>query len=485
MLLRTPAGLDLATLVAALTTVVDHHDVLRARLVRSDSSRPLPDGAAAAGADGGPAWSLAIAPPGGVEVGRWVRRVDAADLAAGDGFGSAGGHALIAGLAAAANAELDPDDGQTIRGVWLDAGDSRPGRLLLIIHHALIDGVSWSIVLEDLATAAAALAAGARPRLAPVEVSFADWASRLDERARAGETDQRLPFWLGMFDRVTPVAWTACPADSAGPGPDDDEQPAVVTVSLPPERAAPMLSTVPAAFGVGVDELLLAALSLALADQTHPNGAGSSAMVAAVQAHGRQEQVVGDLDLSRTVGWLAEIFPFLLERAPDDGAVLGDRCVDATVARVHALMGEIPDGGTDYSMLRYLDPRTAPLLAAAPPPTVYLNYVGRLTRGEVTDWSVAAEDEELFADWNAEAPDPFPLSLIVRAVDGPGGPELGARWSVGPDGPPAAVLRGLADSWTRALDALAARAARLGRPAPPLSTPPLSASAPSVSDGAH
>ncbi|MCL9797860.1 hypothetical protein, partial [Frankia sp. AgKG'84/4] len=241
-----------------------------------------------------------------------------------------------------------------------------------------------------------------------------------------------------------------------------------VTVSLPPQRAAALLSTVPAALGVGVDELLLAALSLAVADQAghvehaERSAEGTAGLVVAVQAHGRQEQVVGDVDLSRTVGWLAEVFPFLLEWAPGDGDPFAERSVDAAVARVRALMARIPTGGTDYSMVRHLNPRTAPLLAATPTPAIYLNYVGRLTRGRVSDWSVAAEDEELFADWNADQPEPFPLSLIVRVLDGPDGPELTARFSRAPDGPSGAVLHGLAAAWQRALSALAARATRAG-----------------------
>ncbi|MCL9798049.1 phosphopantetheine-binding protein, partial [Frankia sp. AgKG'84/4] len=42
VLLRTPAGLDLATLAAGLAAVIDQHDALRARLIRSDSTTALP-----------------------------------------------------------------------------------------------------------------------------------------------------------------------------------------------------------------------------------------------------------------------------------------------------------------------------------------------------------------------------------------------------------------------------------------------------------
>ncbi|MCM3886205.1 condensation domain-containing protein, partial [Frankia sp. R82] len=475
VLLRTPARLDLDTLVAGLATVIDRHEVLRARLVR----------VAGAGADGGPAWSLAIAAPGSVDVPSLVRRVDATEFAAtvghdaghDAGFGSRSGLAMLAGLAATTNAEIDPDRGRMLRAVWLDAGTAAPGRLLLIIHHALIDGVSWPVVLEDLATAVTALRAGASPDLAPVAVAFGDWARRLDARAHDPRTEERLPFWQDLLAGATPVTWSSAvpaapdppPAGSAGwsgssgssgsAGPSEG----AVAVSVPPARATALLSTVPAALGIGVDELLLAALSLAVAEQTRPDATGRSGLVVAMQAHGRQEHLVDDADLTRTVGWLAEIHPFLLERS---GADDGDENLDGTVARVRALMAQIPDGGTDYSMLRYLNPRTAPQLATAAAPTIYLNYVGRLTRGQVTDWSVAAEDEALFADWNADQPDPFPLSLIVRVLDGPDGPELTARWTTGDGAPPAAVVSALAAAWQRALDALADRAGRLGT-APP------------------
>ncbi|MCL9797473.1 condensation domain-containing protein, partial [Frankia sp. AgKG'84/4] len=175
-------------------------------------------------ADGGPAWSLAIAPPGGIDAHRLVRRVDTADLTTGDGFAgpatadgfdSDAGRALLAGLAAATNSELDPERGAMIRAVWLDAGATAPGRLLLIIHHALIDGVSWPIVLEDLATAVTALRAGERPELAPVPVGFAEWARLLDAQARAASTDARLPFWQDLLGRATPVRWAPRPAGAS------------------------------------------------------------------------------------------------------------------------------------------------------------------------------------------------------------------------------------------------------------------------------
>ncbi|NEE17146.1 hypothetical protein G3M58_63100, partial [Streptomyces sp. SID7499] len=50
----------------------------------------------------------------------------------------------------ARTAELDPDHGSLIRVVWFPRGPGRDGRLLLLVHHLAMDGVSWRILLPDL-----------------------------------------------------------------------------------------------------------------------------------------------------------------------------------------------------------------------------------------------------------------------------------------------------------------------------------------------
>jgi len=66
-----------------------------------------------------------------------------------------------------------------LQAVWFDAGPDFPGRLLLTIHHLVVDGVSWRILLPDLASAWAAIAAGKPPVIEPSPFSFRGWAERL------------------------------------------------------------------------------------------------------------------------------------------------------------------------------------------------------------------------------------------------------------------------------------------------------------------
>ena len=165
MLLRVPAGLREDHLMAALQSVLDHHDALRLRrgCGCGESGGMEPGGCAAGrGAGGGSACG------GSILAGSMMRRL----------------RACIAEQAQAAEARLAPAAGVMVQAVWFDAGAERAGRLLLTIHHLAVDGVSWRILVPDLAAAWAAIAGGRAPALAPRGTSFRRWAQRLVAHAQ-------------------------------------------------------------------------------------------------------------------------------------------------------------------------------------------------------------------------------------------------------------------------------------------------------------
>ena len=71
-------------------------------------------------------------------------------------------HDCIVEAAHGAVSRLAPESGVMLQAVWFDAGPQAAGRLLLTIHHLAVDGVSWRILVPDLAAAWAAIAAAAR-----------------------------------------------------------------------------------------------------------------------------------------------------------------------------------------------------------------------------------------------------------------------------------------------------------------------------------
>ncbi|MFD5246239.1 non-ribosomal peptide synthase/polyketide synthase [Amycolatopsis sp. NPDC058340] len=416
-LVRTPAGMTGEQLKTVLDALVARHDMLRARLDRS--------------ADG---WALRVAESAEV----LVERVEAED---GDLF------ALIERHAKPARARLKPDDGVMLSATWFDAGSSEPGRLLLMIHHLAVDGVSWRILLPDLASAWESVERGETPTLSSVDTSFRRWAQVLSTQDRSGELDR----WKSVLAGGDPIPLDR-PLD---PARDVQSTVRKVSLTLPAERTAPLLSQVPSAFRATINDVLLTGLALAVARWRR-----GQAVLVDVEGHGREEELAAGADLSRTVGWFTSVVPVCLDPGDvdlDDAFAGGAAAVEA-LKRVQSHLDGLPDGGIGHGVLRYLDPRTGPELARSAKPQIEFNYLGRIGVPEATDWSYAPEAEaaELCADDGM--PVSHALTVNVLAEDRPGGPELAAHWSW-----PEAVLtedsvRELAEGWFLALDALIRRA---------------------------
>ncbi|GIJ73823.1 non-ribosomal peptide synthetase [Virgisporangium ochraceum] len=428
-LLRVPAGLGEERLVAAVQAVLDHHHALRMRLDRRPASGE---------------WALEVPPPGSVSAGDVVRRVEVGGT---DG-------ALTAALAEhlePAWARISPDRGLMAQVVWFDRGPVADGRLLVVLHHLVVDGVSWRIIEEDLAAAWRAVEAGRKPELAPTGTSFRRWAEHLNADA-VGARVAELPLWTDATDGFDPLIADR-PLD-----PTQDVMSTIrfVTGTVPPERATALLSAVPAAFNAGVNDILLTALVLAVgAWRRELTGVDETAVSVDLEGHGREE-FLDDVDLSRTVGWFTSVLPVRLDPGAVDPADLrrGAPAVAAAVDRVKATLRGLPDNGLGYGLLRHLNPQTGPQLASAPPPQVGFNYLGRFTPGrEAGDWGTAPE--RIAGREDAQTPLAHVLELNALAEDGPDGSTLTAVWSW-----PDALLterdvRRLGDAWVAALDALA------------------------------
>lgn len=136
--LELPSGIDRAGIVATISAVVDHHDMLRARLLT-----------------GGGEHGIEVGPQGSVDVDALVRRIEVDADADEDAVADAGSRGMNDALAA-----LAPEDGVVLQFVWLDFGPDRRGRILVIAHHLVIDGVSWRILIPDFVTAWAQYSSG-------------------------------------------------------------------------------------------------------------------------------------------------------------------------------------------------------------------------------------------------------------------------------------------------------------------------------------
>ncbi|MFE9820224.1 non-ribosomal peptide synthase/polyketide synthase, partial [Streptomyces sp. NPDC005773] len=430
MAVSVPAALTHASLVAAVQALIDHHDVLRLRL--------LP----------GQEWSFEIAEAGAVAAGPCVTRVSAAGLDA-DSF-----DALVRERSGRARGELAPAAGAVLRAVWFDRGPDEPGLLMLVAHHLVVDGVSWRVLLPDLAQAWQEVDAGGTPALDPVGTPFRQWAQLLHEAAVSPAVVAELPWWDKAFAQPDPLLGDR-PLDAAR---DTYGTAGRLTPRIADDVTRALLTEVAPTFRAGVDEILLTALALALDAWRGGARDGGTGLLVDIEGHGRHDDAIPGTDLSRTVGWFTTQYPARL--TPGSGRDSG-----AALRRVKEQLRAVPGHGLGYGLLRHLNPRTREAVAALGRPQIGFNYLGRVAVGapagtgpDAADWSIVADLANAAGAADAELPLAHALDLDVAVVDGAAGPELNAAFTWAAELLPEAEVHRIAQLWTAALTGLVAAA---------------------------
>ena len=238
-------------------------------------------------------------------------------------------------------------------------GAEGPERLLIAVHHLVVDGVSWRILLEDLEAAYARIAAGGPPELPYRSDSFKAWCEWLEVYAKSGPTARQMPFWLEAAGDGTSLA-----PDTEGGEPLFGES-IERRVTLDTSATARLVSHLPGARGSGIEDLLVSALVLAVA-RLRP----VRRLRLHMEGHGR-EDLGSDLDLTRTVGWFTSLYPVSID--------IPSLAADDVLASVRDGLRAVPDGGIGYGALRYLGgDDVARALDADGAPTVSFNYLGRM-----------------------------------------------------------------------------------------------------------
>jgi non-ribosomal peptide synthase protein (TIGR01720 family) len=439
VLLRVPPGLGEQELAAALRALLDHHDVLRLR-----------------GTVGRPEWQLEVRPAGTAQAAATalVRRVDVA------GLGDAALPEVVTAELAAARLRLSLAAGGPAQLVWFDAGPARPGRLLFMLHHLVVDGVSWRILLPDLVTAWAAVRAGLPVRLDPVPTSFRWWSQQLTAAARDPSRAAELPAWAQLALTADPRLGER-PMD---PGRDTMASERRVTLRLPPDCTEPLLTSVPTAFHAGTDDVLLTGLAIAIAQWRHRCGQRGTGVLIDIEGHGRREDIVPGADLSRTVGWFTSLFPAAVDPGVIDWAQVraGGPAVGLAIKRVKEQLHAIPGKGIGYGLLRYLNPQTGPLLADTPVPQIGFNYLGRFTVGGLGEWAMAPESTDVLVHGDPAMPVAHALEVSAVTTEDSDGPTLWGTWSWPGDLMTADRVHELATLWFDALKGLVAHGKRSG-----------------------
>ncbi|MGH7137308.1 MAG: condensation domain-containing protein, partial [Pirellulales bacterium] len=244
------------------------------------------------------------------------------------------------------------------RAAWFGLG-AEESRLLLVVHHLVIDAVSWRTLLEDLTTVWRQLQDDEQPALPSKSTSFKQWSERLTDYARSPELEDELVFWRSLAEKQP----AALPCDARGKNLQGDAE--VVSSTWSAAKTGQLLNEAGAAYRMHTNEILLAALGQALGEW-----AGGQVLID-VEGHGRVP-LFDDVDLSRTIGWFTAWFPHL--------SAASDLPPSALLRQTKEAFRGVPNQGLGFGVLRYLSPGPdiRARMAGLPAAQASFNYLGRM-----------------------------------------------------------------------------------------------------------
>ena len=211
--------------------------------------------------------------------------------------------------------------------------------LILFAHHLVVDGVSWRILIEDLNQAYHQEIAGKPVSLPTKTSSYREWTTNLEKLANSPEIEQDIPFWKETI--TTPTI--ALPLDKqTSPESNTVESSAIETCQLSSTETLELLKSATANYHANVQEILLVALL-----ETITNWTESDNLLIDLEGHGR-ENIVDELDLSRTVGWFTSLYPVLLQKPRNHN-------LENLFKQVKTQLRAIPHHGISFGLLRYLN----------------------------------------------------------------------------------------------------------------------------------
>jgi non-ribosomal peptide synthase protein (TIGR01720 family) len=374
MMLRSRQALDAPALEQTLRLMLEQHDSLRLRFYQDQGRwlqhyQTLPD-------------CLRIAERNPLLWQREISDIEQLDA-----------------LVNQAQRSLNLLEGPLLRGLLVNLPDGEV-RLLLVVHHLVIDAVSWRVFLQDLQLAYEAFSQGREPQLAQRTSSYRAWADGLAAQVPA-LVEQELDYWLAQLDQPG----KDLPCDNPR-GKNLVRFREETFMGLDATRTGQLLKQAPAVYGTQINDLLLTALGRVLCRWSE-----AESVLVQLEGHGREDLVEG-LDLSRTLGWFTTMFPVRL-------APLTEQDFGASILAVREQLAAVPQKGVGYGALRYMaDASVQQRLAALPQARLTFNYLGQFDQTFDEQAMLMPADEHIGDVYSLDANLGNWLEIVGQVFDG-------------------------------------------------------------------
>ncbi|MED3966005.1 non-ribosomal peptide synthetase, partial [Niallia taxi] len=229
--------------------------------------------------------------------------------------------------------------------------------LLITIHHLVIDGVSWRILLEDFSEGYSQLFKGEKIEFQAKSNSFKEWAEYLQNQVKTTDIQEEFQYW----NQIEECKVKLLPSDySYGEEYNKLKYSKEVIIGFNEEETEVLLKKSNKAYNTEINDLLITALGLALKEWT-----SEEKILINLEGHGR-EVLQGDIDINRTIGWFTSQYPLLLDIKTSD--------ISNLIKRVKESLRHVPNKGIGYGLLKYMTPIKP---WNNPEPEISFNYLGQ------------------------------------------------------------------------------------------------------------
>ena len=304
---------------------------------------------------------------------------------------------------------LNITTGSLIKIAYFNLGLNQDNRLLIIIHHLLIDGVSWRILLEDLQIAYQQTLNNQLIQLPAKTTSYQEWSEYLQNYVKNNNFQADINYWLEQNitkDWVLPIKQSS-----------NDNNVALeptITRKLSKEYTQALLQEINQTYNTQINDILLTALV-----KTFMNYSNKPQLLIDLESQGRTSSNI-NLDISRTVGWFTNIFPVFLDLGKT--ADLGEQ-----IKTIKEQLRQIQNYSFNYGVLRYLqsDREISNQLKQLPSAQISFNYLGQFDNLSSASslLELTQESSGLTSATNNQRS--YSIAINSLAIDG----HLQIRWS--------------------------------------------------------
>ncbi len=240
--------------------------------------------------------------------------------------------------------------------------------LLVAIHHLVIDTVSYRFLIEDFEAIYKQIQKGEKINIPLKTTSYKEWAEKLYEYSDKEELLEETDYWKEIEQtHILPLQKERVCKENI--------QKNLRTMSFELSKAytEKLLKEVNRAYNTEINDILLSALGLALKAW---RGIGKNLI--SLEGHGR-ENIIEDVDITRTVGWFTSVYPVILDMETVDD-------LSSAIKRTKDMLRRIPNKGIGCGIIKYLTkPGKKNGIFFNLKPEIGFNYLGQFDRDIQSD----------------------------------------------------------------------------------------------------